>query len=362
MKSYTERLQQIGAAAWQRIEEFMSYVDDDFLFEDGIEAEFNSDMNGIVGYTIRAIIGGSFYCCDEEGNDIEELQDNYNAIMDIDELTPYGRCLFADGLCESNYAEEFKAVYDEAMAYLRGLDDDEVVSWSGMISLCSEIDYDPWVTIREYDRCTNIQAEAHNDLHETLLEDFLYDELVRLADEVKRAKGELFDYIWHLNANAQYIIMATLYKGIDEDYCKKFLSLTVYEEAYDMAPEYVKEMAAEFTDRECYMFDCGIAWNEEHTTDYESAMEAFLEVKRRLRAGYGKELGVDDGHINWCDWCGMPFLEGYMVGKGAVACDADCMQHIVSTEQGIPLEEAAAWFDHQSCELNDGHYFTSMYL
>lgn len=42
--------------------------------------------------------------------------------------------------------------------------------------------------------------------------------------------------------------------------------------------------------------------------------------------------------------------------------DAYCMHHIVSTEQGITLEDADAWFDHQSCELNDGHYFTSMYL
>lgn len=278
MKTYLERLREISDAAERQVTECMEDFLEDTLLDEGIEVEFNSDMNGIVGYTVRAFIDGSMYCSDEEGHDLEELKECYNAMMTFDEMTPYGNCLLADGLMGGSYAKDYEAVYNEAMKYLRSMPNDEVVRLKEPIRLSSVVQYDPWVDDFEYERCTNKEAYLEDDGFE-LLEQFLYEDLALLADKVKEVRKPHFDYQRHVNTNALYICLYVLHRYQDDDFAAKFLRHEIQGDEYDMAPDYIKAWAREFTDRESGMWMQGQRWNEDGQPDYESTIDEFIYNK-----------------------------------------------------------------------------------
>lgn len=187
MKTFQERLKVITDKAEDVAFNWYKNAKSDVVFDEPIEVQFNSDMNGLVCYWITAIIDDSFYCCDEDVEDIEELQDCYNAIMDFHELTPYGMCMLATAVSRADYVKKFDAVYEKAMAYLHGLKKDTRLSKA--IQLYSYVDEDPWELGFCYDRCDNEAAYVEDRSYErTPLEDFYYEDLVKLADAVKKGK------------------------------------------------------------------------------------------------------------------------------------------------------------------------------
>lgn len=71
-----------------------------------------------------------------------------------------------------------------------------------------------------------------------------------------------------------------------------------------------------------------------------------------------KTQTVAEGNTPLCDHCGKVVTEGYYI-NGYYACiDGDCMAHVINEHEGIPLDEADAWFTQVSEIENNGHYFT----
>lgn len=175
-----------------------------------------------------------------------------------------------------------------------------------------------------------------------------------------------FDQTYHLNANALYIALRRQHKDNESvDFGALFLNTTVQGNEYDtlLVNDTEKRVATEMTRRQKEMFFLlHTSWNEGNTVDFETAMEALIESIDTLEGGLAKEYGEVEGYVNWCDYCGKPFLAGYKVGQSKEACSDTCMEHIMSELHNVPINQASALFDKLSCEENNQWYFTSEYV
>lgn len=172
-----------------------------------------------------------------------------------------------------------------------------------------------------------------------------------------------FDKTYHLNANALYISLRNEHKDNDDvDYGALFLHTPVQGNEYEkLSSESDKRIAALMTEQEEYMNQKNILWNEENTVDYETAIEALCDCQKMIDDGYAKEHGVEDEHINWCEHCGKPFLEGLMVGKEHVACSDQCMNFMIAEQYGVEISEADNVFSILTLD-NNPWYFSSEYI
>lgn len=172
-----------------------------------------------------------------------------------------------------------------------------------------------------------------------------------------------FDKTYHLNANALYISLRNAHKDKDEvDYGALFLHTTVKGNEFEnLSSDSDKRIAMLMTEQEEYMNQQNIRWNEDETVDYETAIETLCECQKKIDEGYAKEHGIEDEHINWCERCGKPFLEGLMVGNNHVACSDRCMNFMIAEQYDADVSEADNIFSILTLE-NNPWYFTSAYI
>lgn len=96
-----------------------------------------------------------------------------------------------------------------------------------------------------------------------------------------------------------------------------------------------RKLAAEFTEYETHK---GFDWNDIGKTDFESAINAFLEIKR----------GDVTNEVRYCSECGLPFNAGYCENGGdAYYCSDHCLHKHFSPEE---------W--ENECYVNEQSYYT----
>lgn len=113
-----------------------------------------------------------------------------------------------------------------------------------------------------------------------------------------------------------------------ENFCKEHTYSWVMD-YIERIPERTKKFAILFSLHERSLKDSGCMWNEGGITDYESAIAAMSEIMSRT--------GYIHNDVRFCNVCGMPMCEGYMLDPyetcGGYYCSTRCYKSDITEEE-----------------------------
>lgn len=133
---------------------------------------------------------------------------------------------------------------------------------------------------------------------------------------------------WDMNSNPD---MRNDWMNFAGDHTYRFVM-----DYIERIPERTKKFAILFSLHERSLKREGKMWNEDGLTDYESAIAAMSEIMSCD--------GYTHNDVRFCDVCGMPMCEGYMLDPyetcGGYYCSTHCYKSNISEEELDTLLDA----------------------